>query len=337
MQTLIEQELQNGFFSAIQISHLSPHHQDAFFTGYTTNEALNPIDQFTQFDLASLTKALFTAPAFYQLFENKELVPETKLSSFFPAFSDDITLLSLLNHSVGFPAWIPFYENKCSVAYSDKKQLVIDAIVACKPDYSTRYSDLTFLLLGFILEKIHRAPLSEIFADFKQDVSTVPKLQYTPAYAMRHEVVATSFSSIRNTICYGEVEDENCYWLEGVTGHAGLFGSATDVILWIFALMEKEWFSKWFEITNKAGFDTPEATNSSYGDNNPFDAAGHLGFTGTAFLFSPSELSATVVLTNRTHPDVNKKEWKKRIKKIRRQAFHHHHRHHHQTHTQPHH
>ena len=140
------------------------------------------------------------------------------------------------------------------------------------------------------------------------------------------------FSTIRNRVCHGEVEDENCSWLGGVTGHAGLFGSANDVIQWIFALLGTDWFPAWLELTNRAGFDTPEGAESSYGDLISEDTAGHLGFTGTAFSFSPSNKSATVVLTNRTHTDLNKDGWKQRIKKIRRQAFHHHRRHH-QSHT----
>ncbi|MCK5809188.1 serine hydrolase, partial [bacterium] len=322
MDKLIKQELQNGFFSAIQISSFSSQNQECFFSGFTTNESLVAIDSSTQFDLASLTKALFTTPAFYRLFAQKEIQPNTKLSSFFSSFSDDITLLSLLNHSAGFPAWIPFYEKSQLTCYADKKRAVIDAIAQMTPDYHTRYSDLTFLLLGFILEEIYSQPLLSLFGELKQDVVPLSAMRYLPSEGIRRATVASSFSPVRQALSQGSVEDENCCWLGGVTGHAGLFGSSDDVGQWVFSLMEKEWFREWFARTGKAGFDTPEPVNSSYGDNNPSDAAGHLGFTGTAFLFSLSERMVDVVLTNRTHTDPNKEEWKQRIKKIRRQSFH---------------
>lgn len=328
MHRQIKQELQNGLFSAIQISHRSPADYDSFFQGFTTDKLQIPINQSTQFDLASITKALFTAPAFYHLFSQKKIAPETKASQFFPQLPNNITILSLLNHSVGLPAWIPFYEEQSlSNNYQDRKESIIDTISHLTPDYKKRYSDLTFLLLGFILEEIHRKPLQTIFQQLKKEINTTSMLRYAVPYIEKEESVATMFSSIRNRVCHGEVEDENCYWLGGVTGHAGLFGSADDVVHWIFALLETEWFSEWLDRTNRAGFDVPEPPESSYGDFVSGDSVGHLGFTGTAFLFSKLEKSATVVLTNRTHTNPNKDEWKQRIKKIRRQAFLHHHHH----------
>lgn len=333
MHQLIEQELQNGFFSAIQISHHSPDAQSSFFRGFTTNQSQIAINQSTQFDLASLTKALFTAPAFYHLFSQKNVTPETKASLFFPQLPNNITLLSLLNHTVGLPAWIPFYEQQSlSNNYQNRKRSIINTIAHLTTDCEKRYSDLTFLLLGFILEEIYHEPLQTIFQQLKKEIHTTSALQYAVPHIDKKNSVATMFSTIRNRVCHGEVEDENCSWLGGITGHAGLFGSADDVIQWILALLGTEWFSTWFELTNKAGFDTPEEPESSYGDFVSKDTAGHLGFTGTAFMFSKSEELATVVLTNRTHTDADKNGWKQRIKKIRRQAFLHR-RHHHQSHT----
>ncbi len=321
MKDIVTVELNNNFFSAVQTVCSGQNSTTLYYAGHTAESKTTPLSARTLFDLASLTKALFTVPAVYRLFEAKQLTPNTAVHDFFPSLHPRITVYSLLTHTAGLPAWKPFYKIvEPHDSYEQKKQKIIKNIALFTPDFSKRYSDLTFLLLGFLLETITEQPLNSLFEKLKQEICPSSNLTFAAQPLSKAKCVATSYSDVRKMVCHGVVEDENCYALGGVTGHAGLFGSAKDVADWISALLRTPWFTRWFAKTNGAGFDVPEGEHSSYGTHTPADAVGHLGFTGTAFLLSPKEQQIGVILTNRTHKNSEKHQWKQRIKSVR-QAF----------------
>ncbi|MBP5201316.1 serine hydrolase, partial [bacterium] len=184
-------------------------------------------------------------------------------------------------------------------------------------DKTKCYSDLNYLLLGFILERIFHQPLDVIFKDFCRSNDLYSRLTYHPA----RRTPKTAFSKLRNDFPEKTVEDENCWFLGGITGHAGLFGSAAEVVEYFDGLIKTDWFMPTAERLGFAGFDRPEGNDSNYGKSADPDSFGHLGFTGTAFMIDPGKNAIAALLTNSTHPTPDKPERKERIKKARQKFF----------------
>jgi CubicO group peptidase (beta-lactamase class C family) len=314
----IIKEIDLELFSAYQTSSNFPSTKNDIVLGTYSFEDKEKITEDTPFDLASLTKALFTAPAFYELIFSKEIDKNSDISSFFPVKKVDITLLELLSHTSGYPAWIPFYEKiDGNLSIDQRKEAVEKMILETQPGKKTHlYSDFNYILLGFILEKIYHKDLGKVLEEFILR-NNLPTL----TFGTEKKAPLTAFSSLRKTFPAGEVEDENCYFLGGKTGHAGLFASAETVKNFMTKLINIEWFQTVGKDLDFPGFDRPQGEDSNYGKNATSKMIGHLGFTGTAFLSDPEENKTAVILTNSTHPTPEKTLRKERMRKVRQMYF----------------
>ena len=315
----LQKNIDSGLYSAYQYAFLKEGHLSCGHGGTFDFDSQDKINDTTQFDLASLTKAIVTVPLFYSLFASKELSPDEKISRFFKDFKSDITILELLSHTSGFPAWLPFYELvPTERSLEERKNEVTKIIFQHETADKTKcYSDLNYILLGFILERIFHQPLDVIFKDFCRSNDLHSRLTYHPA----ERTPKTAFSKLRNDFPEKTVEDENCWFLGGITGHAGLFGSASEVVRYFYSLLETPWFMPTAEKLDFAGFDRPEGNDSNYGKSAKSRYFGHLGFTGTAFLIDPETKTIAALLTNSTHPAPDKPERKERIKRARQEFF----------------
>ena len=314
----LQKNIDSGLYSAYQFAFI----KNGFSCGnggtfdFNSDEKINDI---SQFDLASLTKAIVTVPIFYSLFASEELLPDEKILRFFCGAGKDITLYELLSHTSGFPAWLPFYELVPAEKSLEERKKEVEKIIFehQTSDKTKCYSDLNYLLLGFILERIFHRPLDVIFKDFCRSNGLYSRLTYHPA----KRTPKTAFSKLRNDFPERTVEDENSWFLGGITGHAGLFGSASEVVRYFYSLLETPWFMPTAEKLNFAGFDRPEGNDSNYGKSAKSRYFGHLGFTGTAFLIDPETKTIAALLTNSTHPTPDKPERKERIKRARQRFF----------------
>ncbi len=315
----LNQEFSNNFFSGSQwFVFQNGLKKENGFLGFLTENKKIKVSEDSFFDLASLTKPLFTVALFYFLFSKNELKTENKVSDFFE-FKRDISLLQLLNHSSGLPAYLPFF--KLIKTSQNKKKTVLQLIEKTNKVSTKIYSDLNFILLGFILEKVFDKDLKAVFEEFLLETKIQTKINFANPPLSKKDCVATMFSEVRNRIVQGEVEDENAFFLGKEVGHAGLFGSAKDVANYLNQLFEQDWFVDFLTAFNGLGFDRAEGENSNYGKNAKFENLGHLGFTGTAFSFDLKQKKTAVFLTNRTHPTPNKPNSKQRIKLLRQLFF----------------
>ncbi|HPA55824.1 MAG TPA: serine hydrolase [bacterium] len=273
----------------------------------------------TCFDLASLTKVVFTVPVVYGLIYKKILNPYDKISGFFNNLSSDITIIELLSHTSGLPAWLPIYEMvEKNLSLEEKKKEVIKIISASRTnDRSKCYSDLNYILLGFIIEKITGKTIDAVFENFKKD----NHLNFNISFSPDKRAPKTAFSNLRNSYPTMTVEDENCWFLGGICGHAGLFASSSSVVKYFDKLFDLQWFSNISKSLQYAGFDRPEGSDSNYGKKADNSFIGHLGFTGTAVLIDPEKKTVAALLTNCTHPNPEKPQRKERIKKCRQIFF----------------
>ncbi|MGB3210773.1 MAG: serine hydrolase [Desulforhopalus sp.] len=282
-----------------------------------------PVDEDIFFDLASLTKPLVISLGILALLEEKKLHIEDKISSFFKTLPSDkkkITLLHLLNHCSGLPAHQPYYKKLVDFPQNERTEKLIEWILAEKlsfePGDDTLYSDLGFIILGKIIEKISGESLDTYWSQTIAKPLGLEKGLFYPSKKEKDSFmfIPTSRFKLPNLSLYGQVNDDNCRAVGGVSGHAGLFGSAEAVlslcenILLQFQQERKHPCYSSETMQNalshrkgawRFGFDTPTRGISSSGKYFSDLTVGHLGFTGTSFWIDLQRGIAIVVLTNR--------------------------------------
>ena len=287
------------------------------------------------FDLASLTKPLATTLAILCLIKEKKIDIDEKLSSLvekkIKGEKSKITTRDLLSHSSGFPAHREYFTILKDIPAKEKKEFVEKLILQEKLEYKAGtmsvYSDLGFILLGRIIEKKAGCSLShyveeKVLRPFKLG----KKIFYMPMddggkNLKKTDFVATENCPWRKKILCGEVHDDNCYTMDGVAGHSGLFGNIAGVTalagllldIWkgkaVHPNINKEdlqgFLARQKHIPGSSwalGFDTPAKKASSSGIHFSRESVGHLGFTGTSFWIDPEKEVVIVLLSNRVHP-----------------------------------
>ena len=271
------------------------------------------------FDLASLTKALVTVPLVYQAAIDWGLTFSNPIRQW---LGDQPTLLSpqlldlsiadLLSHRSGLPAWRNFWIHQlsqngyCLNRHEHIERVLNRTSASLGLAGSFVYSDLGYILLGYMLEKRYGNDLREIFSQFKQrtlNFSEFPYcLDYRLATNLHRRTVPTSFCAIRNRPLQGEVHDENCAALGGISGHAGLFGSGEAIVEYLRALMASA-AGKNILAENATriipGGDPLLGWRQRSKIPLPRLIMGHMGFTGTSFWLDSSGQSYGILLTNR--------------------------------------
>lgn len=315
--------------------------------GKTSHSALGiPVTEHSTFDLASLTKILFTASVFMKWADQGKIdLSEHHFGA---------SIKELLSHTSGYPAWTPIYESMRTMWGDGLYALPIpqrDAFFVqeflkisktAQPGGKAVYSDVNMWLLGLILEKkyssISPLPLLDIFNS--EVLSELPgaNLHFRPVVQPAYVAQKQSLQVVATEVCpwrgelQGQVHDDNTWARGGVSTHAGLFGSVRDVLAWVDALMAgrfgsgstlRQFFDEHVsESGNRSGrglgFDRVSAdgtgtTGSAFSEN----SVGHLGFTGTSLWMDLDSGDFAVLLTNRVHPS----RQDLRIKQVR-QAFH---------------
>jgi len=255
-----------------------------------------PMTEDTWFDLASLTKVLFTTERILALAEAGRIDLDAPLVSVLPDYRHynldnwerKVTFRQCLGHQTPFPAVFPLY------TYGRDPDLLRTFLLqhefAAGPAV---YSDINFILLGLALERIEGKWIRE------QDAGTGFAWSADPATA-----AASEDCYWRHRVLVGEVHDDNCSALEGA-GHAGLFGTAASML--DFAA----------DKLRSAGPDalirTPLSARRTHGWERPYEGwsggehcspqtIGHTGFTGTGLWIDFERGHAWTLLTNRVHP-----------------------------------
>lgn len=271
-----------------------------------------PIDESTLFDLSSLTKPMATTALAMVLVGERRLDLDAPIRRWFGAAASPGTVRHALGHAAGFAAHVDFYQQMRAVPPVDpRRELIARAIAHPVDRMAPVYSDLGFMALGAIIERVADMPLEDAFADL-----IAGPLDLTARFAP-HPVanaVATELDD-RGLVC-GLVHDENAYFGGRVCGHAGLFASIADVAKFAAAMLAphrrfsaavvERFFTdaptrgaSW-----RLGWDTPANVEgvSHAGDRWPRTGVGHLGFTGTSLWLDIARKRWVAILTNRVHP-----------------------------------
>jgi CubicO group peptidase (beta-lactamase class C family) len=271
--------------------------------------------QDTWFDLASVTKVIFTTPRILDAASAGILdldAPITQVLHELRQFDADawqrrITPRDCLTHASGLPATFPIYTYG-----TDPDQLRAFVIQRDWPRGEAVYSDLNYMLLGFVLERLAGAAAGagSTAADGPRDIH-IRDLDPGDGFAWSAEpadAAATEYCPWRRRMLVGTVHDENAAALQGA-GHAGLFGTAASVLGYARSLLDGTGASaEAIELMR-----TPVGPTRTYGWEHPYegwsggsacspDTIGHSGFTGTGLWVDFGAGRAWTLLTNRVHP-----------------------------------
>ncbi|PNY79934.1 esterase [Deinococcus koreensis] len=261
-----------------------------------------PLEGGHWWDLASLTKPLFTARSILRAAEAGQLDLDDPLETHLPelAWMQDSalrarTLRQLLTHTAGLPAWAPLYT--WGDAATIRSRLLQEAW-DLQPPGEVTYSDLGYLLLGRVLERVHGRALREFALE--------DGLSFTPP---PEASVATERCLWRERTLRGETHDENAAALGGVAGHAGLFGTLDGVMNQAERILRGGWLSAAAQeaaVRPAAPGRTLAFVQAQPGWSGGSlcspETLGHTGFTGTGLWVDPRRGLAWVLLTNRVHP-----------------------------------
>jgi CubicO group peptidase (beta-lactamase class C family) len=287
----------------------------------TTNE--------TVFDLASLTKVIATTTLAMRAVDEGLLTVADPVRSKLPEWRgtdrESVTIRDLLAHCSGLPAYLPFFRDHAGRV--EFEPAIAHVPLEYDPRSGSVYSDLGFMLLGFILEDVRGAsrqpgrfdPSVTLASQFRRIASfiTAEPLTFNPPRPWRPRTAPTEIDSWRGRLLVGEVHDENTWALGGAAGHAGLFGTAGAVgafaraalqtIAGDHVLAQPATFREFIRQTDvpgssrALGWDTTLPT-SSCGRRMSSTAIGHTGFTGTSLWIDWERDVYVVLLTNRVHP-----------------------------------
>lgn len=262
--------------------------------------SVRPMRVDTWFDLASLTKVIFTTPRILAFAEKGIVDLDAPLISLLPdlrqydadAWERKVTFRQCLGHQTPFPAVEPIY------TYGRDPELLRAFILQREWRAGPPvYSDINFILLGFALERF--------FGKTIRDMDPGPGFAFA---AEPDKAAATEDCTWRHRVLCGEVHDDNCSALQGA-GHAGLFGTAASILDFAEGLLDGTGVSG----QTIALMRTPLSAQRTHGWERPYDGwsggsrnspgtIGHTGFTGTGLWIDFDRGRAWTLLTNRIHP-----------------------------------
>ncbi|MFN4070844.1 MAG: serine hydrolase domain-containing protein [Thermus caldifontis] len=257
-----------------------------------------PLEADFYFDLASLTKPLFTLKEVLKAVEEGLLDLDDPLSQHLPEMLwlkehplKGVTVRALLAHTAGLPAWEPLY------TWGEGETLKARVLQHPWPLGEAQYSDIGYILLGLLLERIRVKPLGAF--------SLPPGFSFAPP---PERSVATEFCPWRKRVLRGEVHDENASALGGAAGHAGLFGTLEGVLDQLAAILQGTWLSRAAleEMQRPHGerlLGWERKRPGWHGGSLVSEKAfGHTGFTGVGVWVDPERGYAWALLTNAIHP-----------------------------------
>lgn len=362
---IIEAEIANGYTSAevIVVSSGKVLKQSAFgvVDSYTKDGTRItdgvPVTNDTLYDLASITKMFATNYAVQKLVSDGTLDVSNKVNYYLPGFvdgaddaikgKDDLTLREVLEHQAGFPADPQYPDDEYNPAdpntrlpntnplYTQNRDEVLQKIIETPLQYApgtkTRYSDVDYMLLGFIVEAVTGQRLDayvkeNIYAPLGLTHVTFNPLQngFTKDDCAAEELNGNTrdgtvnFNNIRTETIQGEVHDEKAFYcMDGVSGHAGLFSNAHDLATLAQVMLNRGGYGtvKLFDEATVDQFIKPKDTDASYGlgwrrkDVSTYawvfsplsdtSTIGHTGWVGCAIAIDPVHNTIVATLSNK--------------------------------------
>lgn len=314
--------------------------------GNTLDEVI-PVTEKTLFDLASNTKMYAVNFAIQKLISERRLALTDTVHHFFPQFVDakkskikgkaDITIFDLLTHQSGLPVGraysqkIKKLKNVSEKSYREHTfDLIMETPLVYLPRQTVLYSDINYMLLTYIIEKVTGIGVAEYVADNFYRPLGLDRICFTPLRQgfTLDEIAATEIRAKPRTqaaidgtqtteLIHGTVHDSEAYTaMEEISGHAGLFANAESIAVLAQVMLNKGGYGvkRFFDPAVAGYFTAQQALVSSIGFGwrrqgaqeytwafSPLASAGtfgHTGWTGTLTIIDPVEHLIIILLTN---------------------------------------
>jgi CubicO group peptidase (beta-lactamase class C family) len=289
-----------------------------------------PPDGRTIYDMASLTKVVALTTLAMMAVEENRIALDSPVVHYLPDFArgsgekSHVLVRDLLLHDSGLPPDpIPPLWKHPGSRHSGLNE-ALGANLDTLPGARMVYSDLGAITLATIIERQYHERIDRLFAERVARPLGFTRMRFLPPRQWRDEIASTEIEAVPGrptTALRGEVHDENAWRLDGVSGHAGLFSDADDLLRfgeWVLAgslgrtvpgaLQPPTELATWSVRQNQPegssralGWDTP-SENSSAGHYMSARAFGHTGYTGTSIWIDPTRDIVIVLLTNRVNP-----------------------------------
>ncbi len=271
----------------------------------------------TIFDIASLTKVVATTTAVMQLVEQGRVRVNDPVVKYLPEFAqngkEDVTVRELLTHYSGLTEDLdrsqPWEgrETAYRIAFEQKP---VDP-----PGARFRYSDINFITLGALVERVSGLPLEEYCQKNIFTPLGMSTTRYLPPTSWLPRIAPTQYDE-HEKMLRGVVHDPTARRMGGVAGHAGVFSTADDLAKLAQALLTGSSVLTSSSIEKMTtpqqpptaeelrgfGWDIDSPFSSNRGEFLPVGSFGHTGFTGTSLWIDPTTQTYIIILTNAVHP-----------------------------------
>ncbi|MGH9535339.1 MAG: serine hydrolase domain-containing protein [Terriglobales bacterium] len=348
---IVEEAIAAGVFPGAVI--LAVHRGHVIYRGAFGSRMLRPERPMrfdTIFDMASVTKVVATTPSVMQLYQEGRFRLDARVTRYWPPFGNDgkekVTIRELLTHFSGlppdiptprlleilhlppthFPGWPP--EENVDVPWHGLQpalRLVSQAHLISPPGKRFIYSDINFIVLGYLVQKLSGQPLNVYAEQHVFAPLGMTSTRFLPPKSWRYRIAPTQF--LDGHLRWGQVQDPTATAMGGVSGLAGLFSDARDLGRYAQCLLnggvlpvrQPDGSTKRVRILGpltvlkmttpqtplgnpdirSLGWDLDSSFSRNRGTLFPMGSFGHTGWTGTDIWIDPATQSYVIVLASR--------------------------------------
>jgi uncharacterized protein YbbC (DUF1343 family) len=270
----------------------------------------------TIFDVASMTKPVATAMSVMRLVELGQIRLNEPVAHYLPEFGrngkQEITVRQLMTHFSGLPPDVDLkqrWEGK-----QEGLRRAFEASPMFPPGSAFSYSDINYIVLGALVEKVCGMPLDQYAQKYIFQPLGMTETRFLPPESWRPRISPTQYAD-GGVMLRGVVHDPTSRRMGGVAGHAGLFSTADDLAKFAQALLDEKILTPGIlrkmetpqqppnaQVLRGLGWDIDSPYSSNRGELLPVGSFGHTGFTGTSIWIDPVTHTYIILLTNAVHP-----------------------------------
>lgn len=287
----IEQQIEAGIYPGASFAYYRDGEWSDCYLGEANSEIGEQTCQGLVYDLASVSKVVGVGTVLTFLWHQGELDLEKSVTEFLPD-SDypDITIRQLLTHSTDLD---PFIINRDQLNTEELKEAMFH--LNRREKRAFLYSDVHFLLLGFLLENYFEKDLDQILQEQIFDPWKMKETQFGP--------VSSAVPTVRGQKA-GVVHDPKARLLGKHAGSAGLFSTVKDLKIFLEHYLQDD-----FAAGLSQNFSDLSDKERSLAWNLEGDWLDHTGYTGTFIMWNRKKQEAAIFLSNRTYEKDERAQW----------------------------